>query len=313
MAKATCKIDGCSDPVSGRGWCSMHWQRWRNNGDPLIVKRRAKQPAVCEKPDCGNPGYMRGLCLSHYREVQRSERAPCKVEGCDEPWQAHGLCVVHYQRFQRTGSTDPPGEVGRSCSVEGCGGRVRAQEMCEKHYRNMRRHGTPEAPPRPEKVWLPCSEEGCDELATRNNGMCNRHYRKAIANEKPQCRQPGCGRPVRKRGDNCTTHGGWSQDLRRTYSITAEQFEAMKAEQDGRCRICGKLPEDIGSRFTRLVVDHDHKCCPGTTSCGKCVRGLLCSWCNRLIGLASDDPAILLAAVRYLEETKPGQLPLFAA
>lgn len=34
---------------------------------------------------------------------------------------------------------------------------------------------------------------------------------------------------------------------------------------------CSRYPE---------YVDHDHKCCSGDKSCGKCVRGILCPGCN---------------------------------
>lgn len=31
-----CSIDGCGAKPIARGWCSRHWQRWRNHGDPAF-------------------------------------------------------------------------------------------------------------------------------------------------------------------------------------------------------------------------------------------------------------------------------------
>lgn len=45
MAKAICSIDGCSKTVNGRGWCAMHYHRFRATGDPLGGKSRST-PAV---------------------------------------------------------------------------------------------------------------------------------------------------------------------------------------------------------------------------------------------------------------------------
>lgn len=36
---STCTMKGCSQPHYGRGFCMMHWKRWRRWGDPLISKR----------------------------------------------------------------------------------------------------------------------------------------------------------------------------------------------------------------------------------------------------------------------------------
>jgi hypothetical protein len=33
-------------------------------------------------------------------------------------------------------------------------------------------------------------------------------------------------------------------------------------------------------------IDHDHDCCPGSYTCGKCVRGVLCAPCNRTLTTA---------------------------
>lgn len=36
--KTICKINDCENPVAGRGWCKLHWQRWRRTGDPNKVR-----------------------------------------------------------------------------------------------------------------------------------------------------------------------------------------------------------------------------------------------------------------------------------
>ena len=82
------------------------------------------------------------------------------------------------------------------------------------------------------------------------------------------------------------------------FSLTREGYEAMLANQGGRCAICGTTnPCGEGSTATHLqhlAVDHCH-----TT--GK-IRGLLCNPCNRGIGMLKDDPALLEKAATYLKE-----------
>lgn len=82
---------------------------------------------------------------------------------------------------------------------------------------------------------------------------------------------------------NASRRAKWRQQ-----GIDVEAAEALFADSDGSCPLCGRTPTH------RLHVDHDH----GT---GR-VRGLLCGSCNRAIGLMGDDPARLRAAADYLEK-----------
>jgi len=90
----------------------------------------------------------------------------------------------------------------------------------------------------------------------------------------------------------------WPCKLKRLYGITVEQYDNILSEQKGRCAICGS--ESSQSRSYKLVgrakfsVDHCH-----TT--GK-VRGLLCTKCNRALGLMNDSIESVLRMAEYLKK-----------
>lgn len=45
MSKATCKVTGCDAPVRNvRGWCNLHYQRWRRHGDPTVTLTMMGRP-----------------------------------------------------------------------------------------------------------------------------------------------------------------------------------------------------------------------------------------------------------------------------
>lgn len=117
------------------------------------------------------------------------------------------------------------------------------------------------------------------------NGLCKRCYMRGWnrANQRSDYS------PVRARA--------WS--LMNKYQITPEVYDAQEAHQHGLCAICGF--EQVIADGRRMAVDHDHKCCPGGRACGECLRGLLCSNCNQLLGKAKDDIRLLARAIAYLD------------
>lgn len=64
-----CSIPGCGKRRVGRGWCSLHWQRWQKHGDPLWEPVR--QPPICSVDKCQSPTKAKGLCQAHYWRLRK--------------------------------------------------------------------------------------------------------------------------------------------------------------------------------------------------------------------------------------------------
>ena len=94
-----------------------------------------------------------------------------------------------------------------------------------------------------------------------------------------------------KNKNSSTGRDSWCKPCRmeyttlKTYSITKEQFDELKAAHNGFCAIC-KIE-------SKLFIDHNH-------SSGS-VRGLLCLSCNFGLGHFKDSEALLLSAIEYLK------------
>jgi len=76
-------------------------------------------------------------------------------------------------------------------------------------------------------------------------------------------------------------------DLKRKFGIALAEYEQILVDQNGGCAICGQT-----DKWYSLAVDH----CHDTSR----IRGLLCSQCNRGIGLFRDSPDLLEKAAAYL-------------
>ncbi len=275
MSKATCSIDGCSKSVKARDWCAMHYKRWKTHGDPLV--NLYGQPRL--KP-------------------------PCSVEECDATSHLRGYCNKHYLRWKKYGDplilkrSAPDGFTNETCRAEDCLKPTSAWGYCSMHYRRWNLYGSTDLPERPKKIVPECRIEDCrDPVECRN--WCDKHYQRwrkwgdPLAFKPSEisifCSQDNCGRRLAKAGV-CWKH--------------YRHFKAkFRAEQDGRCAICGVHEGDVARKM--LFLDHDH-------ATGQ-PRALLCHHCNVGLGLFRERIEVLQAAIRYLEEMKPGQLPLFAA
>ena len=62
-----CEVNGCNLQARARGWCSLHYQRWRAHGDPEWAL-----PTVCTVAGCGTGGKItRGYCIKHYARFKK--------------------------------------------------------------------------------------------------------------------------------------------------------------------------------------------------------------------------------------------------
>jgi hypothetical protein len=114
---------------------------------------------------------------------------------------------------------------------------------------------------------------------------------------KPVCSD--CKKDWMSTGEGTLSHASSRRHTLRLYNITQDDFDRILARQGGRCAIC--RTDDPGRRGI-WCIDHDHTCCPDKSSCGNCVRGLLCLNCNVMVGLALDNPVVLAHAAHYVRQ-----------
>lgn len=83
--------------------------------------------------------------------------------------------------------------------------------------------------------------------------------------------------------------------LKYTYGISMEELTTLLDSQGHKCVICTKkLSGKVNSKDLKAFVDHNHE--TGT------VRGVLCLYCNSLIGYCREDILVLLSAIDYLKK-----------
>ena len=82
---------------------------------------------------------------------------------------------------------------------------------------------------------------------------------------------------------------------KRVYGLSDDSFNTLWKKQKGKCPICDKtLTDALGNKHlpSKAVIDHCHKT-------GK-IRGILCTMCNKGLGLLGDNINGLKKAVQYL-------------
>lgn len=76
------------------------------------------------------------------------------------------------------------------------------------------------------------------------------------------------------------------------YRMSNVLFSNLLSSQGHKCAVCKSI-------LSLTYVDHDHACCNGTVTCGRCIRGILCARCNMAIA-ALENPLWMQQAKEYL-------------
>lgn len=212
----------------------------------------------------------------------------CRVDGCNRDIhnKREHLCNAHYLQWYRGKDFTEPRKrssnyKGKPCSFPECGRKITAGGLCSTHYKqkNSGQALTPIYSTRG-------PSGGCRERDEQGRKKCR------------SCKQ---WVPVEAFGINAQSLDGLRAECKECriadnrerfearrwrrreifFNLSQERFEKMLEEQGGGCAICGVTSP--GPRDWH--VDHDHACCAEAgRSCGDCVRGLLCSFCNTRLG-----------------------------
>lgn len=279
MADPTCSADGCHGRVVARGLCGKHYQRKAKHGDIAGL-------AVTTCAYCGEQFRPR-------RTDQRYCSRPCKMKAAmgrraKPPLRGEPAC-----RFCGAPFTEQDRRRGRVH----CG-----RNECDRAYhreasRAMRERQLAALPPQR------CAECGSPFTdAHRNKRYCSPDCKRAALLRRRRDREY---QPPKRQCAHCSAEIPYKSGKRRFCSSECQLAAAAKTSRwrvkglqldHGMAEVCGLCGTD-----QRLDIDHDHLCCPGQRSCGKCVRGFLCRPCNVGLGMFGEDPARLRAAAGYIE------------
>lgn len=229
----------------------------------------------------------------------------CITGGCDQvvgKRGAQGRCHKCYEAYRH----ENPGRYG--CIVEGCLRARVSKGLCSTH--NTRRIKSQPMkcaertcascsevflPLRDYQIW--CSSRcGSRESARRRLGIEARPASKVCW----WCDKPFVAADGRKLycGRECSLIGSKLDGRMAKYGLSRDQYRQLYRAQRGLCAICAKPERTARNRL--LCVDHDHVT-------GH-IKGLLCSHCNRGLGLFGDSARDLRRAADYVDRTRQAHL-----
>lgn len=310
-----CSVSHCSEPISTKSYCSAHYQRAYRGKDPEahIIKPKS---STCPAQGCSKPANPGTVCPKHSTDIRLHRIPPipgvgikpnpmCIFPECDRASRQTfgGYCRTHVAAILAGEELKPlqmRSGLEFCAAEEGCELPSETRGLCRRHYSRQKYALNP-----PERIMQQCATDGCPKTTSKKNpssngaAYCSWHRKQFEANgvtwlkgQRPPmgtCLIEWCAEDTFAPRQVCKAH----RERNRPYNLSIDQI--LDLWRDPRCAICSS-PNDLN-------IDHDHACCPGFGSCGKCVRGLLCRDCNFALGSARDSIETLEGMISYLKKS----------
>ena len=209
MGQRVCSIDECGQKHLARGWCKLHYTRWREHGDPGWTPE-PPSPIECGVAGCGDPAKARGLCSHHVERFYRYGD-PCAIP----PRVARAQAIVEAgeKACSACGVTQPLGDFyAASARLTGTGAKCkRCSDSRNRDYRAANVQAMREAKNR-YRASLPPDRRARELAAVARWKKANRDAVRR-SNEKRRALKAGC-------------------------SVAEIDVEAIWARTQGRCALC---------------------------------------------------------------------------
>ena len=223
----------------------------------------------------------------------------CHVHNCTAQAVSHGLCDKHRKRLARHGTIEQtrPGDWG-----------LREKHPLYKTWCGLIRYHKFSIPDDWKDFWsfakqIPLKPSDKARIFRPDPqkpwGLNNFYWKESSLTAEQKTDRATYMRHWQRQKRAANKNYNLNSNLKKTYGITLEWFNDILESQNGKCAICKKEETlKIKGKVVRLAVDHCHE----TNK----IRGLLCSNCNRGLGLFCDDPNLIRKAAAYIESHKEG-------
>lgn len=135
-----------------------------------------------------------------------------------------------------------------------------------------------------------CRNAGDDQAHLKRAVFDPRDAKRPVLADGGYCQRCYYERQRQKRGTRRLSA------VRRLYDWVAEELDALRGVQRGRCAICQRRVGVVKNGS----IDHDHRLERLGVAKRWQVRGILCSTCNRYLGHIGDDPTVGIRLAMYL-------------